>query len=52
MDRFLVQVSRDLGYANITDNRLYRNELWREKPRDEDHSRVKTGDELLVYLHK
>ena len=49
MDRFLVQVSRDLGYANITDNRVYRNELWKEKPRDEDHGKVKAGDELLIY---
>ena len=49
MDRFLVQVSRDLGYANITDNPVYRNELWKEKPRDEDHGKVKAGDELLIY---
>ena len=49
MDRFLVQISRDLGYANITDSRLYRNELWSEKPRDEDHGKVKAGDELLIY---
>ena len=49
MDRFLVQVSRDLGYANIIDNQLYENELWKEKPRDHDHGIVSTGDELIVY---
>ena len=49
MDRFLVQVSKDSGYANITRNRLYENSLWTEKPRDRDHGTVKPGDELLVY---
>ena len=49
MDRFLVQVSKDSGYANITRNQLYENSLWTEKPRDRDHGTVKPGDELLVY---
>ena len=49
MDRFLVQVSKDAGYANITNNRLYENGLWMKKPRDRDHGEVKPGDELLVY---
>ena len=49
MDRFLVQVNKDGGYANITNNRLYENGLWAKKPRDRDHGDVKSGDELLVY---
>ena len=49
MDRFLVQVSKDLGYANITENHRYENHHWMNKPRDYDHGEVKTGDELLVY---
>ena len=49
MDRFLFQVSRDAGYDNITNNRLYDNDRWASKPRDRDHGEVKPGDELLVY---
>ena len=49
MDRFLVQVSKDLGYANITENHRYENHHWMNKPRDHDHGEVKAGDELLVY---
>ena len=49
MDRFLVQVSKDPGYANIANNRLYENGLWTKKPRDRDHGEVRPGDELLVY---
>ena len=49
MDRFLVQVNKDGGYANITINRLYENGLWRTKPKDSDHGKVKPGDELLIY---
>ena len=49
MDRFLVQVSKDLGYANITENHRYENHFWMNKPRDHDHGEVKAGDELLVY---
>ena len=46
---FLVQVNRDDGYANITNNRVYRNTLWASKPRDRDHGEVKPGDDLLIY---
>ena len=49
MERFLVQVSRDLGYANITENQRYSNHHWEKKPRDSDHGEVKAGDELFVY---
>ncbi len=49
MDRFLVQVSKDLGYSNITENHRYENHHWMSKPRDRDHGEVKAGDELLVY---
>ena len=49
MDRFLVQVSADLGYANITNNRRYENQDWARKKRYSDHGEVKAGDELLVY---
>ena len=46
---FLVQVNRDLGYANIVNNRRYQNDAWMRKSRDTDHGQVKKGDELLVY---
>ena len=49
MDKFLVQVSADLGYANITNNKRYENVSWARKPRDSDHGEVRPGDELLVY---
>ncbi len=49
MDRFLVQVNKDGGYANITNNRRYENNRWMEKPRDIDHGKVKVGDELVIY---
>ena len=49
MNRFLVQVSKEPGYANITNNRRYQNSLWMNKKRDRDHGEVEAGDELLVY---
>ena len=49
MDRFLVQVSKDIGYANIIGFHRYENHLWTAKPRDNDHGDVKAGDELFVY---
>ncbi len=49
MDRFLLQVNANIGYANIMDNGRYENSVWTSKPRDRDHSEVKPGDELLVY---
>ena len=49
MDRFLLQVNANLGFANIMDNRRYANGLWVNKRRDRDHGEVKPGDELLVY---
>ena len=49
MDRFLLQVNANIGYANIMDNGRYENTVWMNKPRDRDHSEVKPGDELLVY---
>lgn len=49
MDRYLVQVNRGGGYANITHNRRYENNRWMEKPRDLDHGKVKAGDELVIY---
>ena len=49
MERFLVQVSKDIGYANITENQRYSNHNWEKKPRDSDHGEVKAGDELFVY---
>ena len=49
MSTFLVQVSKDAGYANITKNRQYVNGAWMNRPRDIDHGDVKPGDELLVY---
>ena len=49
MNRFLVQVSKEPGYANISNNRRYQNSLWMNKKRDRDHGEVEAGDELLVY---
>ncbi len=49
MERFLVQVSRDAGYANIAEDQRYFNHMWDKKPRDRDHGEVKTGDELFIY---
>lgn len=49
MNRFLVQVSKDIGYANIMNNKRYQNHLWKEKPRDADHGEVNPGDELVIY---
>lgn len=49
MDRFLVQVSKDAGFANIMGHRRYENDRWKQKPRDSAHGEVKPGDELLVY---
>ena len=48
MDRFLIQVNANLGYANIMDNGRYANDFWMKKTRDRDHGEVKPGDELLV----
>ncbi|MCY4111380.1 MAG: AAA family ATPase, partial [Chloroflexi bacterium] len=47
--RFLIQVSRDIGYANIMTNGRYENDRWMHKPRDRDHGEVNPGDELIVY---
>ena len=49
MNRFLVQVSRNGGFANIMSNRRYENYRWKSKPRDSDHGEVMTGDQLLIY---
>ncbi|MCY4558183.1 MAG: AAA family ATPase [Chloroflexi bacterium] len=49
MSTFLVQVNKNAGYPNITQNRRYENNLWTTKPRDTDHGKVKPGDALLVY---
>ncbi len=49
MDRFLVQVNGDGGFANISNNRRYTNDRWMEKTFDQDHGEVKAGDELLIY---
>ena len=50
MDRFLLQVKADIGYANIMDNGRYANNVWNTKKRpDWDHGKVNPGDELLVY---
>lgn len=49
INRFLVQVSPDIGYLNITESQRYQNYSWKDKPRDSDHGEVKPGDELLVY---
>ena len=49
MNRFLVQVNKDGGYANITNNKRYQNHLWHQKPRDAHHGEVKIGDELVIY---
>ena len=49
MERFLVQVNKDGGHPNITENHRYENHAWMKKNRDRDHGEVKAGDELLVY---
>ena len=49
MNRFLVQVNKDGGYANITNNKRYQNHLWHQKPRDAQYGEVKIGDELVIY---
>ena len=49
MEKFLVQVNKDGGYANIMGNRLYANDQWITKPRDKDHGGVNPGDQLLIY---
>ena len=48
-DRFLVQVNKDGGFANIMNNRRYENPRWAEKPLDRDHGDVKPGDQLVIY---
>ena len=49
MERFLVQVNKDDGHPNITENHRYENHAWMSKHRDRDHGEVKAGDELLIY---
>ena len=49
MNRFLVQVSKNGGYAAIMNNRHYENNRWTSKPRDSDHGEVRPGDQLLIY---
>ena len=49
MDSFLLQVSAEMGYANIIHNQRYENDAWMKKRRDTDHVEVKAGDKLLVY---
>ena len=49
MDRFLVQVGRDVEFADIIDNCRYENHIWKQKPRDNAHGEVKPDDELLIY---
>ena len=49
MNKFLVQVNRDGGFANIMSNRRYENDHWMSKPRDSDHGDVQPGDQLLIY---
>ena len=49
MERFLVQVNKDGGHPDITENQRYQNHAWMKKSRDRDHREVKAGDELLVY---
>lgn len=49
MDRFLIQVNREGGFANIMSNRRYENHHWSSKPRDSAHGQVRPGDELLIY---
>ena len=49
MEKFLVQVNKNGGYAKIMGNRLYVNDKWRTKPRDKDHGEVNPGDQLLIY---
>ena len=49
MNRFLVQVSRNGGFANIMSNRRYENDRWESKPRDSGHGEVMPGDQLLIY---
>ena len=49
LDRFLIQVSANTGYANIIGSGRYENEHWMNKRRDTDHGEVKPGDELLIY---
>ena len=49
MDRFLLQVSADRGYADIMNNRCYANPSYRKRPRNKDHGKVKPEDELFVY---
>ena len=49
MDRFLVQVRKDIGYDNIMNKLRYENSVWMDKTSDKDHGEVKPGDELLIY---
>ena len=48
-DRFLVQVNKNIGFANIMNNRRYENDRWMDKSLDRDHGEVKPGDELVIY---
>ena len=49
MGSFLLQVSAEMGYANISRHQRYENDAWMKKRRDMDHGEVKSGDKLLVY---
>ena len=49
MSSYLVQVSKDIGYANIITNGRYENDSWMRKRRDTDHGEVNPGDDLLIY---
>ena len=49
MDRFLLQVNGDVGYAEIANNRSYINPVWMNDRRTKDQGDVKLGDEILVY---
>ena len=49
INRFLVQVNKDGGFANIINNGLYENHRWMDKPLDRAHGEVKAGDELVIY---
>ena len=49
MDRFLLQVNANLGYADITNERRYMNPVWMNQTKDRDQGDVKPGDEILVY---
>ena len=49
MDRFLLQVNAEVGYAEIAENQTYTNPFWMNDRRTEDQGDVKPSDEILVY---